>query len=192
MRRKNLRIIIIVLFIILLLFYIGNQNGYSIGENQALRKSFPFVAGEVAYQSKYGNKKIVIWKTENMSYVKLLNTKLGVLHHVSNISELHAREPNDALKRTWSAQLKSNKKYATTFAVEALDPKIKEVIVSNDNIDGIFLNDINEIERVSTVFVEIPVENGFAAAYLELNSSDVGDFVFRGLDKDGNIITAGR
>lgn len=188
MKRKNVTALIIFLILISMAIILAHQNGYSFSENKALQNSHPFRAGEVVYENDFGNKKIVVWKTDQLSYVKLVTDSWGILHRVSDISELHEREPNDSMKRTWSAHLNSNNKYETMFAVEATDPEIKKVIVSNENTDDAFSENLNEIKENSTVFVEMTVKDGFAASYLELGIHDAGGFVFRGLDEQGEII----
>ncbi|SDF39360.1 hypothetical protein SAMN04488542_11032 [Fontibacillus panacisegetis] len=192
MKRKHLRIVIWIfsLLLLLLLLYIGKINGYSLTERNVIRNSYPSIEGEVIYQQEFNNnKKLVVWKTEQMNYAKLVETKWGIFHRVSAISELSSSEPNDPIKRTWSAHLNSKKKYDTIFAAEVVNPDIKKVIVSNDQMDDLIPEDLNEIRGNSTLVIELNVKDGFAASYNELNNGDVGNFVFRGLNEKGEIIT---
>jgi hypothetical protein len=47
---------------------------------------------------------------------------------------------------------------------------------------------LDEIKSKSSVFIELKVQDGFAVSYNELPVDVVGGFVFRGLDKKGQII----
>ncbi|WDH96237.1 hypothetical protein PUW24_18940 [Paenibacillus urinalis] len=82
--------------------------------------------------------------------------------------------------------------YDTIFGVESDNPEIKRVIISNDNIDNVISYDMDEIKENSTVFIELILEDGFAASYNELNTKDASGFIFRGLNDKGEILILGR
>ncbi|MBD7969233.1 hypothetical protein [Paenibacillus gallinarum] len=196
MYRKIIRRSILLIVLLLLINYLFNNSGFYITESKAIRDSYPYKNGDVIYEKEYENKKIIILKTSDVNYVKLIGFKLGMFYHVSNIAELYFMTPligkEGDIKRTWSASLNSNELYETMIAVESENPEIKRVIVSNDNIDNVILDDLEEIKENSTVFLELKLEDGFATSYLELYSKDVGGFIFRGVNEKGEIITLGR
>ncbi|MBP1994417.1 hypothetical protein [Paenibacillus eucommiae] len=192
MKRKPIRIILLLVFLWLLSYFFMAESGYSFNENKALRNSLPYQDGKVVYQKDFGSNKIIIWDTANTKYAKVIHTKWGVLHQVRNVSVLLSREPGDAINRTWSASLNSKKLYETTFAVEVKNANIEKVIISNDNIDNEISEQLDEIKNNSSIFIELEVQDGFAVSYNELPVNDVGGFVFRGLDKNGQVITVGR
>ncbi|MBE9917117.1 hypothetical protein G8C92_24155 [Paenibacillus donghaensis] len=192
MRKKPIYIILVLLILCSVTYFFTSQFGYSLNEKSVLLKSFPFQNGHVVYQKEFGNNKIVIWDTGDKKYAKVVKVAWGMLYQVRNISEMLPREPNDFISRTWSASLNSTGRYETIFAVEAKNPDIEKVIISNDNIDHEISNQLKEIKQKSSVYIELKVQDGFAVSYNELPMNDVGNFVFRGLDHKGQIITAGR
>ncbi|CAG7619431.1 hypothetical protein ACFQI7_03285 [Paenibacillus allorhizosphaerae] len=196
MDRKVLRRAIFLIVLLSLIIYIFKNSGYSIIDNKVIRNSYPSKDGEVIYEKDYENKKTVIWKTDTGYYVKLVEAKWGILYHVPNVAELQPMSPligkEGDIKRTWSASLNSNKMYDTIFAVESDNPEIKSIIVSNDNIERVISYDFDEIKENSTVFIELNLEDGFAASYNELNTKDAGGFIFRGVNEKGEIIILGR
>lgn len=195
MNVKIIRRLTFLLGFLLLIIYVFNASGYSIIEKTAIKNSYPFQDGTVIHEKSYTNKKIVMWKTDHSYYVKLVESKWGIFYHVSNVAELQSMSPSqgkeEGIKRIWSASLNSMNRYETIFGVVSNNPKIKKVIISNDSIDGKVLSNINEIKKNSTVFIELNLENGFAAAYKELAIKDTGEFVFRGVNDQGEIVTFG-
>lgn len=194
MNRKFLRELIILISLLVLIIFIFNNPGYSITENKAIKKLYPSENGEVMYSKDYDNKKVLIWRTVHGDYANLLETKWGILHRVSVGSELHPIEPkigDDAsFRRIWSAKINSNKMYDTVLAVATDNNEITRVIVSNEDIDSsVSLNNLDEIKENSTIYIELILEDGFAAAYSELKAP--GEFKFRGLNEKGEIILLG-
>lgn len=92
------------------------------------------------------------------------------------------------MKFIWSATLKDDKYYDSLFAAEVLDTKIAKVIVSNESGNENDLS-LSEVKEQSTVYVEMDVINGYAAHYSHLHNSDVGGFVFRGLNSEGKVVS---
>lgn len=196
MYRKILGSSIILIVLLLLINYLFNNYGLYITENKALKNSYPSKDGVVIFEKEYKNRELVIWKTNSGNFVKTIESKLGIFYHVSNFAELSPMTPligkEGGFKRTWSASLNSKKMYETIVAVESDNPEIKRVTISNDNIDNVILNDLEEVKKHSPVFIELKLENGFAATYVELNPKDAGGFIFRGINEKGKIIILGR
>ncbi|WDH84777.1 hypothetical protein [Paenibacillus urinalis] len=196
MNKKIKRRSIFFVVILAIVFFILYRYGYSLNEKQALRISYPFTDGDVVYNKKFENNKAVIWETENFNYVKQVEIKLGFLYQVSNVAVLQSMQPligtEGELMGTWSARLNSRNMYDTIFGVESDNPEIKRVIISNDNIDNVISYDMDEIKENSTVFIELNLEDGFAASYNELNTNDAGGFIFRGVNNKGEILILGR
>lgn len=196
MNKKIKRRSIFFVVILAIVFFILYRYGYSLNEKQALRISYPFTDGDVVYNKKFENNKAVIWETENFNYVKQVEIKLGFLYQVSNVAVLQSMQPligtEGELMGTWSARLNSRNMYDTIFGVESDNPEIKRVIISNDNIDNVISYDMDEIKENSTVFIELNLEDGFAASYNELNTKDASGFIFRGVNDKGEILILGR
>ena len=174
--------------LILVVLYVVHLNGYRLSEESAIRNSYPNQSGEIVYEKEFNPKKVIIWDTGNGKYVKLINNDWGILHRVTEISGIGGTTLDEKMKFTWSSTLKENKYYDTLFAVEILDPKIVKVIVSNERNNGSLLS-LDEAKEQSTVYVEMDVLNGYAAHYRYLHTSDVGAFIFRGLDSEGNVLS---
>ncbi|WP_046226942.1 hypothetical protein [Paenibacillus dauci] len=195
MNRKGIQRTIVLLALIFIIVYAFKNSGYSLVEQAAIRNSFPFQDGTKVYENEETDNQTVIWKTDNGYYAKLVESKWGFLYHVSNVSMLQVLSPLNGkegdIERTWSANLNSDNKYDTIFAVKSNNPEIKKVIISNDNIDDNISTDIHEIKKESTLFMELNLENGFAATYKELNVNDAGGFVFRGVNEKGKVIVLG-
>lgn len=193
MKPKRSRILIYSVCVFLLLVYFGNRSGYVFSESKALKEAYPRADGEAVYHQAFGKDKIVIWKMEDMDFVKLVTKKWGFLYHVTETSPLapSANEPN-TIQRTWSAQLNANKMYDIIFAFSTINPEIKRVIISNDNFSNVEEDNLEFIKSDSTVYIELPVRNGYAVSYLEINPKDNRGFVFRGMDNNGHLIAATR
>jgi hypothetical protein len=88
--------------------------------------------------------------------------------------------------------LNAKKRYETIFAVETVNPEIKSIIISNDSIDDVIADDLDVIKSNSTVCIELPVINGYVASYQELSPQDSTAFIFRGMDKNGNMVSVTR
>lgn len=179
---------------LVLIVYIFNKSEYSISEREAIHNSYPSENGEWMYSKTYDNKKVVIWRTDHREYATLIESKWGVLHRASVISELHPFTPlkgnETSINRTWHAKINSNNLYDTVIAVATDNNEITKVIVSNEDTDSnVSLDDLDGIKEYSTIYIELVLEDGFAAAYRELKSP--GEFIFRGLNNKGEIIILG-
>lgn len=195
MKRKLLRVFVVLISLLVLIVYIFNKSDYSISEREAIHNLYPSENGEWMYSKTYDNKKVVILRKEHKDYVTLIESKWGVLHRASVISELHPVAPlkgneTSITKRTWHAKINSYKMYDTVIAVATDNNEITKIIVSNEDTDSNeSLNDLDEIKENSTIYIELVLEDGFAAAYRELKSP--GEFKFRGLNDKGEIIILG-
>jgi hypothetical protein len=185
------RYLIFFAVLLLLLYFDPLSTGYSLTEESAIRNSFPNQGGEIVFEKKFDNNKVVVWDTGPESYVKLLRKELGIFYRVHAANAVSGITADNKMKFTWDATLKDDIYYDTLFAAVILDKKIVKVIVSNNGINNI--NDINltlrEVEENSTVYIEMDVINGYAAHYSYLHNSDVGGFLFRGLNSEGKVIS---
>ncbi|MBU0904701.1 MAG: hypothetical protein KKF57_05875 [Firmicutes bacterium] len=174
--------------LILLVLYVVHLNGYRLTEESAIRNSYPNQSGEVVYEKEFDQKKVVIWDAGTAKYVKLINKDWGILHRATVISGIGGTTLDEKMKFNWNSTLKEDKYYDTLFAVEVLDTKIVKVIVSNERNNEKALS-LDEAKEQSTMYVEMDVINGYAAHYRYLHTSDVGAFIFRGLDSEGNVLS---
>lgn len=187
--RNNRRIAFaIVSFCFLLYFAPLILGGYIYSENAAIRKPYPFQDGEIVFKEPFGSRKVVIWDTGRTKYVKLVNRRYGILYRVDSIAAISSFSPVEIIGTTWTASLTKDKRYDTIFGAEVLNSKIAQIIVSNDKY-GDKLESKEEIKMKSSLYIEMPVKNGYAASYSSLSIHDAGGFVFRGVDEEGHIIT---
>ncbi|USB33396.1 hypothetical protein [Paenibacillus sp. YPG26] len=184
--------IALIAVLMLITYFLMNNSGFYITEDRALRGSYPYTEGEVVFKKAYKDKNIIVWKTPSGSFAKVIEPMWGIFYYVSQSAQLSPirsmtwREGD--LERTWSASLNSNEKYETVLAARSDNPEIKRVVVSNDNIDNAS-EDLEEIKKNSTVFIELKLENGTAASWVELDPQNTGEFVFRGINEKGKIVT---
>lgn len=47
---------------------------------------------------------------------------------------------------------------------------------------------IEQIRKDSSLYIELNIRDGFASQYIEMDNKDVGSFVFRGLDENGDVV----
>lgn len=186
------RWIVTFIVVVLLGLYLYSQSGYSISETKALKKSFPDDNGVVVNEQRFKNNKIVFWKGQHGTYAKLIHEKWNFFYQVRNVAALSSAYPDETIKRTWTANKNSNEMFNTMLAVEITDPSIIKVIVTNENIDNEILQSLDEINKISSIYLELSVDDGYASAYQELEPADVGAFVFRGIDENGVIKYIGR
>ncbi|MBD2848108.1 hypothetical protein IDH44_23165 [Paenibacillus sp. IB182496] len=93
------------------------------------------------------------------------------------------------MNRTWSSSSNANHQYETIIAAEILDPAIKKVILSNDDMS---LTTRDEIKESATFFRELAVEDGYVVHYEVTDADDTTAYVFRLVDEVGNIVYTGR
>lgn len=140
MKRKFLRVFVVLFSFLLLIVYIFNQSDYSISERDAIHNLYPSENGEWMYSKTYDNKKVVILRSDHRDYATLIESKWGVLHRASVISELDPVTPlkgnETSINRTWHAKINSNKLYDTVIAVATDNNEITKVIVSNEDSDS--------------------------------------------------------
>lgn len=183
------RYLIFLGILLLLVVYFGPlMGGYSFTEESAIRHSFPNQDGETVFEKEFGSKKVVIWDTGTQSYVKLISKTWGTFYRATSLDAISAVTSEEKMKISWSASQNENNYYHTLLAAEVLDDDIVKVVVSDEsgNEDDTTLN---EAKEQSTVYVEMDVINGYAAHYSYLPNSNVGGFVFRGLNSDGEVVS---
>jgi hypothetical protein len=192
MKKKLLYILLLLISFCVISYYFIANSGYAFNETKALNEAYPYREGKVVYQKEFGNNKIVIWNSNERKYAKVVHTKWGILYRVISISEILPKEPNDYISRSWSASSISQDLYKSAFAFEVNNPAIEKILISNENIDDVISRNLAEIKKISAVYIELKVENGYSVSYNELSALDTGHFLFRGLDKDGKILAVGR
>lgn len=188
---KTRRFIPVLVFLLLIgsaLYFIPSAiRGYSYTEQGAIR-SLPYQDGVVIQKKQFGNRTMMVWETEkDICHIMIVSKSLGLFHRVTQMAPIQARDPQDMIIPTWSAQLTKNKTYDTILAAAVMDQRIKKVIVTNE---GSFrkLSSLEEAKELSTVYVEIDVAEGYALHYMELQPADTGNFVFWGSDEQGTIL----
>lgn len=176
--------------IVLLIIYFGPQvaGGYSYSASLAIQHSLPNQDGEVVFEKDFGNKKVVIVDTAIGSFVKLIDKKFGIFYRASSVELIEGKTPQGKMKITWSASQKNDQQYDSLFAAEILDDDIVKVIVTNESQQET-IKSLLEARKESSIFIEMKVKNGYAAHYSQLNNSDAGNFVFRGINAEGDVIS---
>jgi hypothetical protein len=186
----KLRRLVVCTIIVLLVIYLGSKifAGYSFSKESAIQHSFPNQKGKIVFEKDFDNKKVIILETEHGLFVKQVDIKLGIFYMVRNVGDINIYDNQEALNTTWTAQLVDDQYYDTLFAVKVSDPTIKKVIVSNEGSD-LSLSNLEEVKKQSTFYVEMEIINGFGAHYLALSPSEAGNFVFRGLNENEEIVS---
>lgn len=184
-KRYFIFLLLLVAFIYFGPYFFG---GYYWTERSAIRDSFPNEDGVVALEEDIQNKKIVIWDTGQNKYIKLIENNFLILYRPILVGGIDIKTQDEKMKITWTATHQAGEIYHTLFAVEALDENIVKVIISNEINSGKDLS-LQEVEEQSTIFAEIDFENGVAAHYALIPNVDVGNFKFRGVDTEGNVVS---
>jgi hypothetical protein len=180
-----------ILILLLIIFYFSPSfiGGYSWTEYSAIRYTLPYDDGKVVFEKEFKNKKVVIWDTGRSKYVKLIENNFWFLYRSTSVSAIEANTSNDKMRITWSASQQEDKVYDTLLAAEILDEDIVKVIVSNEtNLEERDLS-LKEVKKQSTMFVEMEVKGGFAAHYIPITYSELSNFVFRGVNADGKVVS---
>lgn len=190
---KKFKKLYLIMLLVLLLFsglYFGPSvlGGYAITEHSAIRYTLPNQDGELVFEREMEDKKIVIWDTGKINYVKLIENPSGIFKRITSINSISGQPLDKKMKVTWSASEKQEEYYDAIFAAEVLETEIEKVIVSNEQ-DGKKDTPLNIVKEQSTVFIEMDVEDGFAATYSKLQGSGVGSFSFRGINSDGKVVS---
>lgn len=188
MKAKHIKFIVILFSLCIVFLYLEYKSGYGLTERQAISYTFPEKDIEVVYEEDFNDRKIAIFKIGDELYSKMIQRKWGIIYKSLQSSRLTLRYENDLVRRAWSANLNSNEKFDTFFAVQARDPAIKKVIITNDDLDQDTETNIEQIRKDSSLYIELNIRDGFASKYLEMDNKDVGSFVFRGLDANGNVV----
>ncbi len=188
--KKRYLIIFSALLLLLLGLYFGPSvlGGYAITEHSGIRYTLPNQDGDVVFEKEIEDKKIVVWDTGKVNYVKLIEKPLGIFKRVTNVSSISGQTIDEKMKVTWSGAEIEDEFYDVIFAAEVLDKEIEKLIVSNEQNDK-KSTPLSIVREQSTVFIKMDVENGFAAHYRKLPSSDIGSFSFRGINSDGKVVS---
>ncbi|WP_226037337.1 hypothetical protein [Aquibacillus saliphilus] len=180
-----------ILVLLLIIVYFGPSflGGYSWTEYSAIRHTLPNENGKVVFEKEFKNKKVVVWDTGLNKYVKLIENNFWFLYRSTSVNGLAAETADEKMKTTWLASQQKDKVYDALFAVEVLDEDIVKVIVSNEaNLEGKDLS-LKEVKEQSTLFVEMDVKDGVTAHYTSILHSEIRNFVFRGVNADGNVVS---
>ena len=188
MKIKKEKIIFISVLLLLFLYFGPLFGGYSFSEMSAIRYSFSNQGGKVVFEKEFGNTKVVIWDTGTVKEAKLIRKDWGILYRAVGSDAISALTPEEKMKVAWSATQHEEKYYETLFAVEVLDSRITKVVVSNESSNENEYS-LREVKEQSTVYIEMDVKNGYAAHYGTYSNSDVGGFVFRGLNSEGKVVS---
>ncbi|GGM40918.1 hypothetical protein GCM10011351_28930 [Paraliobacillus quinghaiensis] len=189
--KKRYLVIFGLLFLLLLVVYFVPSvlGGYALTEHSAIRYTFPTKDGEVVFEEEFEDKKLVIWDTGKVNYVKVIDKPFGIFKRLTDFNAISAQTVDEKMKITWSGTPIENELYHDViFAAEVLDKGIEKVIVSNEQYDK-KNTPLSIVKKHSTVFIEMNVKDGFAAHYSKLPNGDVGSFSFRGLNSDGKIVS---
>jgi|GEM_PF-6467229 len=174
-------IAVIVLFSILF-------SEFSSSEYGAIKK-YPFgTKGTIVYEQLHDREKVIIVEGDNSHSVYVVKSYNNILHRVIDVNQLVQSDPAAPLLRTWGGSRNNNNMFDTLIAVQALDYAIVKVIVSNEQHQEEYSDNIGDIIANSTFFEVLTLKDGFATFYDELESSLVGSYIFRGLNAKGEII----
>ncbi|MHA6260567.1 hypothetical protein ACXYMX_11840 [Sporosarcina sp. CAU 1771] len=180
-----------ILILLMIIIYFGPSflGGYYWTERSAIRDTFPNEDGVVVFERDIKNKKVVVWDTGQNKYIKLIENKFWFLYRPIISSGIDTETLDKKMNITWSATYQEGEIYYTLFAAEVLDDDIVKVIISNEtNLEEKDLS-LKEVEEQSTIFAEKDVKNGVAAHYALIPNFEVGNFIFRGVDAEGNVVS---
>lgn len=188
-KKKRMRTIIIG-GVLLSVFYFGPSlfGGYYWTESAALNHSLPGVEMAKVYEKEFEDKKIIIQDTGTQRYAKVIESPLGFLHKALLVSGISVETSNDKMKIAWTATQKEDEYYEVLVAAEVEDETIQKVVVTNEYPEQADAT-LDELEELSGLFIEMEVEDGYAAYYLELPNTQAGNFEFRGVNVEGEIVS---
>lgn len=116
------RYLITFSLLLLLGMYFGPSvfGGYALTEYSAIRYTLPNQEGEVVYEKEIEDKKIIVWDTGKVNYVKLIENPLGIFKRVTNLSSISGDTIDKKMKVTWSGAEIEDKFYDVIFAAEVV------------------------------------------------------------------------
>ena len=79
--------------------------------------------------------------------------------------------------------------YDTLLAVETSENESRKIIVTNEPWDDEPIDDLDQIKALSGVYIEMDVEQGYAVHYEQSPADQIGGFIFRSIDSEGNILS---
>ncbi|NBI28639.1 hypothetical protein [Chengkuizengella marina] len=179
---------ILLLIILYIIIYILPIFGLYALESSAIKYSYPNEGGTVVFEKKIEDKKVIILKTEsNIYYVKSLERNCGIFYCLVVVDRIDKQTEDNKMMFAWTASRDKGSLYDTIFAIITLDKDIQKIVVSNEDTPSTV--PLEEVKENSTVYFVMDVKNGYSAHYSYLNSVDVTDFTFRGLNSDGEVVS---
>lgn len=188
-KKKKLQAIVIA-SLLLSTFYFGPSlfGGYYWTESAAAERSLGNWDLEEVYEKEFGDKKVIVQDNGFERVAKVIERPLGLFYQAELFSRLSAETADGKIKFGWVASQKKGKYYEVLLATETMDENIKKIIVTNEFPEKTNAT-LDELKELSDLFIEMEVENGHAAYYLELPNTEAGGFQFRGINKEGEIIS---
>ncbi|AQQ53151.1 hypothetical protein [Planococcus lenghuensis] len=190
-KSKKKRVRAVIMGVILLsAFYFGPSffGGYYWTESAASEQSYHNTELVEVYRKKVDDRKVIIQDNGFLRVAKVIDRPLGLFYQVELATYVSAATSDEKMKFGWTAIQKQEEYYEVLLAVEAMDENIEKVIVTNEYPEQKDAS-VDELKELSDLFIEMEVENGYAAHYLELPNSEAGGFEFRGINAEGEVIS---
>ncbi|MGE7823125.1 hypothetical protein [Paenibacillus sp. NPDC093718] len=163
--------------------------GYVYNEEQAMRRFHPAYTGDKLYERTGDHHKLIVWHDGNVKMVTVMENKWGLLHRASNSVVLERGSEDEPFTRIWSASHRGEGMYDTLLAVETPENESRRIIVTNEPWDDEPIDDLDQIKALSGIYIEMDVEQGYALHYEQLPADQIGGFIFRSIDSEGNILS---
>jgi hypothetical protein len=177
-----------LLIVIIFLYGPSTLGGYHWTKSAAIKDSFPFQSGKVVFAKKFDKHEIVILDTGRVKYAKLIENPMGLLYRSRSDDEISGETADKKMKISWSGRLRDDQFYDMVFAAQVLSGDIVKVVVSNDHQRNMDIS-LSEVKKVSTLYVEMDIHNGYAVNYTRLPHEKLGNFVFRGVNSEGKVVS---
>lgn len=163
--------------------------GYVYNEEQTMRHFHPAYTGDKLYEKIEDHHKLVVWHDGNVKMVTVMENKWGLLHRVANAVVLEPKSEEEPFVRTWSASHRGDGMYDALLAVETSENESRKIIVTNESWDDEPIDDLDQIKALSGIYIEMDVKQGYAVQYAQLPADQIGGFIFRSIDSEGNILS---
>lgn len=188
MKRKRIRYFLALLIIVIIFCVLIPAQVFSLSESGAIKKYPSSTTGNIIYEQQYEGKKVMVTAGNPYNDIYVVKSYFGFLYRVIVRQQISSPDPSVPLLRTWGGRLNKNNLYDTIIAVKPLDSAIVKVIVSNEEYEEEYSNNIGDIIANSTFFEVLTIKDGFAAYIDELDPHLVGGYIFRGLNAHGEIV----
>ncbi|WP_211746619.1 hypothetical protein [Paenibacillus sp. Marseille-Q4541] len=195
MKQKNrfLKVLTVLVLFWLAFYCYYSFQGYVLTEQKALNSLLRGKEAQIVYKKKVDEEHTLLMLQEGQYEEAIhISTRLGMWYRVDGSMSLSKRPPEDSMDYTWSASTNPNGNYDLMVAVKIMDPKITRVVVSNDGTYEFGIDpeeNLDDIMFLSSVHMDLELEDGYGIAYREIPINESTAMVFRGLDKDGNMIS---